>query len=66
MIIKQLDNEYKFIQILEDDGSCRVLKPTYDVGNESDEIKLLADNWTDEIKSAYADSIAVSEEESPE
>jgi len=38
-----------------------------DVSSESAEIQALAGAlWTDELKSAYADSIAESEEESPE
>ena len=53
MIVEQLDNEYKFIQIIEDDGSCRVLKPSCDVSNESDEIKSFAENWSDEIKDSW-------------
>ena len=47
-------------------GSCklRVLSPDADVSGESAEIQALANAlWTDEIKSAYADSIAEPEGE---
>jgi|SaaInlStandDraft_4_1057021.scaffolds.fasta_scaffold200994_1 hypothetical protein len=53
MLINQLDNEYKFIQIIGNDGSCRVLKPSYDVSNESDEVKKLAKKWTKKIKDSW-------------
>ena len=57
MIIEQLDNDYKFIRIFGDDGSCRVLKPSYDVSNESEEVKQLAEAWTEEIKLAWQEKI---------
>ena len=75
----EVRGEYKFIQVrtktsIMEDGkelsysyNRRVLSPDADVSGESDEIQALAGAlWTDELKSAYADSIAVSEEESPE
>ena len=57
MIIEQLDNDYKFIRILGDDGSCRILKPSYDVSDESEEVKQLAEAWTEEIKSSWQEKI---------
>ena len=70
----EVRGEYKFIQVrtktsIMEDGSelsysysRRVLAPDADVSGESDELKALANAlWTDEIKSAYADSIAESE-----
>ena len=70
----EVRGEYKFIQVrtktsIMEDGSelsysysRRVLAPVADVSGESDELKALANAlWTDEIKSAYADSIAESE-----
>ena len=75
----EVRGEYKFIQVrtktsIMEDGkelsysyNRRVLSPDADVSGESAEIQALAGAlWTDELKSAYADSIAVSEEESPE
>ena len=78
----EVRGEYKFIQVrtktsIMEDGSelsysyhRKVLTPNMDVSGESAEIQALAGAlWTDELKSAYADSIAepeVSEEESPE
>jgi hypothetical protein len=75
----EVRGEYKFIQVrtktsIMEDGeelsfkySRRVLSPDADVSAESDELKALANAlWTDELKSAYADSIAVPEEESGE
>lgn len=75
----EVRGEYKFIQVrtktsIMEDGSelsfkysRRILTPNMDVSGESAEIQALAGAlWTDELKSAYADSIAVSEEESPE
>ena len=75
----EVRGEYKFIQVrtktsIMEDGEelsykyhRRVLTPDADVSGESAEIQALAGAlWTDELKSAYADSIAVSEEESPE
>ena len=75
----EIRTEFKFIQertrtaVLEDGNelsfkySRRVLSPDADVSAESDELKALANAlWTDELKSAYADSIAVPEEESGE
>jgi hypothetical protein len=75
----EVRGEYKFIQIrtktsIMEDGEeisykyhRKVLKPDADVSGESAEIQALAGAlWTDELKSAYADSIAVFEEESPE
>ena len=75
----EVRGEYKFIQVrtktsIMEDGSelsysyhRKVLTPDMDVSGESAEIQALAGAlWTDELKSAYADSIAVSEEESPE
>jgi hypothetical protein len=75
----EVRGEYKFIQvrtktsIMEDGDEIsfkyhrRVLTPDADVSGESAELQALAGAlWTDELKSAYADSIAVSEEESPE
>ncbi len=75
----EIRTEFKFIQertrtaILEDGNelsfkySRRILTPDADVSGESAEIQALAGAlWTDEIKSAYADSIAEPEEESGE
>ena len=75
----EVRGEYKFIQVrtktsIMEDGEeisfkyhRKVLTPNMDVSGESAEIQALAGAlWTDELKSAYADSIAVSEEESPE
>ena len=75
----EVRGEYKFIQVrtktsIMEDGeelsfkySRRVLSPDADVSGESAEIQALAGAlWTDELKSAYADSIAVPEEESGE
>ena len=75
----EVRGEYKFIQVrtktsIMEDGnelsfkySRRILTPNMDVSGESAEIQALAGAlWTDELKSAYADSIAVPEEESPE
>ena len=75
----EVRGEYKFIQVrtktsIMEDGKelsysyhRRVLTPDADVSGESAELQALAGAlWTDELKSAYADSIAVSEEESPE
>jgi hypothetical protein len=75
----EVRGEYKFIQVrtktsIMEDGEeisykyhRKVLTPDADVSGESAELQALAGAlWTDEIKSAYADSIAVSEEESPE
>ena len=75
----EVRGEYKFIQVrtktsIMEDGeelsfkySRRVLSPNADVSGESAELQALAGAlWTDELKSAYEDSIAVSEEESPE
>jgi len=75
----EVRGEYKFIQVrtktsIMEDGEelsfkyhRKVLTPDADVSGESAEIQALAGAlWTDELKSAYADSIAVSEEESPE
>ena len=75
----EVRGEYKFIQVrtktsIMEDGSelsfkysRRILTPNMDVSGESAEIQALAGVlWTDELKSAYADSIAVFEEESPE
>jgi len=75
----EVRGEYKFIQVrtktsIMEDGEeisfkyhRKVLTPDADVSGESAEIQALASAlWTDELKSAYADSIAVSEEESPE
>ena len=75
----EVRGEYKFIQVrtktsIMEDGEeisfkyhRKVLTPDADVSGESAEIRALAGAlWTDELKSAYADSIAVSEEESPE
>lgn len=75
----EIRGEYKFINvrtktsIMEDDEelsykySRRVLSPDADISSESDELKALAGAlWTDELKSAYADSIAESEESSEE
>ena len=75
----EVRGEYKFIQVrtktsIMEDGSelsysyrRKVLTPNMDISGESAEIQALAGAlWTDELKSAYADSIAVSEEESPE
>ena len=71
----EVRGEYKFIQVrtktsIMEDGSelsykysRRILTPDADVSGESSELQALAGAlWTDEIKSAYADSIA----ESPE
>jgi len=70
----EVRGEYKFIQVrtktsIMEDGeelsykySRRVLTPDADVSGESAEIQALAGAlWTDELKSAYADSIAESE-----
>ena len=67
----EVRGEYKFIQVrtktsIMEDGeelsysyNRRVLSPNADVSGESAEIQALAGAlWTDEIKSAYADSIA--------
>ena len=67
----EVRGEYKFIQVrtktsIMEDGeelsfkySRRILTPNMDVSGESAEIRALAGAlWTDEIKSAYADSIA--------
>lgn len=75
----EVRGEYKFIQVrtktsIMEDGeelsykySRRVLSPDADISSESDELKALAGAlWTDELKSAYADSIAESEESSEE
>ena len=75
----EVRGEYKFIQVrtktsIMEDGeelsfkySRRVLSPDADVSGESAEIQALAGAlWTDELKSAYADSIAEPEEESGE
>ena len=75
----EVRGEYKFIQVrtktsIMEDGEelsykyhRRVLTPDADVSGESAEIQALAGAlWTDELKSAYTDSIAISEEESPE
>ena len=75
----EVRGEYKFIQVrtktsIMEDGEelsykyhRRVLTPDADVSGESAEIQALAGAlWTDELKSAYADSIAEPEEESPE
>ena len=75
----EVRGEYKFIQVrtktsIMEDGEeisfkyhRRVLTPNMDVTGESAEIQALAGAlWTDEIKSAYADSIAEPEEESGE
>ena len=75
----EVRGEYKFIQVrtktsIMEDGEeisykyhRKVLTPDADVSGESAELQALAGAlWTDELKSAYADSIAVSEEESPE
>ena len=72
----EVRGEYKFIQVrtktsIMEDGeelsysySRRVLSPDADVSGESAEIQALANAlWTDEIKSAYADSIAEPEGE---
>lgn len=70
----EVRGEYKFIQVrtktsIMEDGSelsysysRRVLAPDADVSGEPSEIQALAGAlWTDELKSAYADSIAESE-----
>ena len=75
----EVRGEYKFIQVrtktsIMEDGEeisfkyhRRVLTPNMDVTGESAEIQALAGAlWTDELKSAYADSIAEPEEESGE
>jgi len=75
----EVRGEYKFIQVrtktsIMEDGeelsfkySRRVLTPDADVSGESAELQALAGAlWTDEIKSAYADSIVEPEEESGE
>jgi hypothetical protein len=75
----EVRGEYKFIQVrtktsIMEDGEeisfkyhRKVLTPNMDVSGESAEIQALASAlWTDEIKSAYADSIAEPEEESGE
>jgi len=67
----EVRGEYKFIQVrtktsIMEDGeelsykySRRVLTPDADVSGESAEIQALAGAlWSDELKSAYADSIA--------
>ena len=67
----EIRTEFKFIQertrtaVLEDGNelsfkySRRILTPDADVSGESAEIQALSGAlWTDEIKSAYADSIA--------
>ena len=67
----EVRGEYKFINVrtktsIMEDGeelsysyNRRVLSPNADVSSESAEIQALAGAlWTDEIKSAYADSIA--------
>ena len=67
----EIRGEYKFIQVrtktsIMEDGEeisfkyhRRVLSPDADVCGESAEIQALAGAlWTDELKSAYADSIA--------
>jgi hypothetical protein len=75
----EVRGEYKFIQVrtktsIMEDGEeisykyhRRVLTPDADVSGESAELQALAGAlWTDELKSAYADSIAEPEEESGE
>ena len=75
----EVRGEYKFIQVrtktsIMEDGEeisfkyhRRVLTPDADVSSESAEIQALCGAlWTDELKSAYADSIAEPEEESGE
>jgi hypothetical protein len=75
----EVRGEYKFIQIrtktsIMEDGEeisykyhRKVLTPDADVSGESAELQALAGAlWTDELKSAYADSIAEPEEESGE
>ncbi len=70
----EIRGEYKFIQVrtktsIIEDGeelsysySRRILTPNADVSGESSEIQALAGAlWSDELKSAYADSIAESE-----
>jgi len=70
----EIRGEYKFIQVrtktsIIEDGeelsysySRRILTPDADVSGESSEIQALAGAlWSDELKSAYADSIAESE-----
>ena len=67
----EVRGEYKFIQVrtktsIMEDGEeisfkyhRRVLTPDADVSGESSEIQALSGAlWTDELKSAYADSIA--------
>ena len=67
----EVRGEYKFIQVrtktsIMEDGKelsysyhRRVLTPDADVSGESAELQALAGAlWTDELKSAYADSIA--------
>ena len=67
----EVRGDYKFIQVrtktsIMEDGeelsfkySRRILTPNMDVSGESAEIQALAGAlWTDELKSAYADSIA--------
>jgi len=67
----EIRGEYKFIQVrtktsIMEDGEeisfkyhRKVLTPNMDVSSESAEIQALAGAlWTDELKSAYADSIA--------
>ncbi len=67
----EVRGEYKFIQVrtktsIMEDGEeisykyhRRVLTPDADVSGESAELQALAGAlWTDELKSAYADSIA--------
>ena len=71
----EVRGEYKCIQercktSIEEDGvelsysyHRKVFMPDADVSGESDELKALAGAlWTDELKSAYADSITESEE----
>ncbi len=70
----EVRGEYKIIQercktsIMEDGKelsysySRKVLSPDADISGESDELKALAGAlWTDDLKSAYADSITESE-----
>ena len=71
----EVRGEYKFIQVrtktsIMEDGSelsysyhRKVLTPNMDVSGESAEIQALAGAlWTNELKSAYADSVAEPEE----
>ncbi len=75
----EVRGQYKIIQercktSIEEDGkeisfsyNRKSFAPDADVSGESDELKALANAlWTDEIKSAYADSIVEPEEESEE